>query len=166
MALQLERAETRHRILTLVRNGASPHQIVELLAAGDAQHGIPPIEVTTGEVSRLVKTYLDRVHTEDALTIEQLRVLENERLDAVWRALAAEMRNQDGSVNLKIVDRMTRLSERRSKMNGFEAAQKHEHFIGNPLQQLGLEKEHIERAKQAWLESGAIDGEAEEVSDA
>lgn len=161
VAGQLERAETRNTILTLARNGASNQQIVETLA-----QRVPPVEVTTSEVSKFVRSYLDRIHTEDALTIEQLRVLENERLDGLWRQLAANSRNQDGSPNLRVIDRMTRLSERRSKMNGFEAAQKHEHYIGNPLAALGIEAEHLARAEQAWLEVGheeSIDSTAEEV---
>jgi hypothetical protein len=160
---QLEKAETRNRILNLVRNGASYQQVSETLA--DPQNGVP-VEVTPQEVSNFIKAYLNRIHTEDALTIEQLRVMENERLDALWRQLSANVRNVDGSLNLRVVDRLTRLSERRSKMNGFEAAQKHEHYIGNPLQVLGIEAEHIERAERAWLEVGqgdAVEGTAEEI---
>lgn len=162
---QLEKAEHRNRILNLVRNGASYQQVVDTLA--DPQNG-QPIELTVSEVSRFVKSYLDRIHTEDALTIEQLRALENERLDRLWQSLQAQIRNADGTVNLRIVDRLTRLSERRSRMNGFEAAQKHEHYIGNPLAALGLEQEHIERAERAWLEVGggeSVDSTAEEITD-
>jgi hypothetical protein len=165
LSAQLEKVEHRNRILRLVRDGATAEQVAELLATGS-----PPIEVTPGEVSRLVKRYLDRIHTEDALTIEQMRTMENQRLDALWRQLMGEVRDAEGKVNLRIVDRLTRLSERRAKMNGFEAAQRHEHFIGNALAQLGLEAEHVERARQAWLDTGGspddevIDGSAVEIT--
>lgn len=165
MQLQLQRAEHRTRILTLIRNGASPEQVVELLAEGS-----PPVEVTEGEIKRFVKGYLNKIHTEDALTIEEMRVLENERLDRLWSQLAAQVRNADGSANLKVVDRMTRLSERRSKMNGFEAAQRHEHVVYDGLAALGMDADLLERGRQAWIEgstedpAAVIDGTAEEES--
>lgn len=156
LSVQLQRAEHRNRVLSLVRNGASAQQVSDLL-----REGTPPIDVTPNEVSNLVKDYLNRIHTEDALTIEQLRVLENERLDALWRALSTELRNPDGSVNLKIVDRMTRLSERRAKMNGIEAAQRHEFFVAHGFAALGLDKELAERAERAWIDVG--DDAVEEI---
>jgi hypothetical protein len=165
VAGQLERAETRNRILSLVRNGANYQQVVDTLA--NPANG-EPVKLTVAQVSSFVKGYLDRIHTEDALTIEQLRVLENQRIDALWAQLSASARNADGTPNLRVIDRLTRLSERRSRMNGFEAAQKHEHYIGNPLAALGLEQEHVQRAERAWLEVGgndadAIEGEAVEI---
>lgn len=153
--------EHRHRILTLIRNGANAEQAAGLL-------NDEGINISAAQIRNVVKRYLDELHTEDALTIEQQRVLENERLDALWRQLSAHARNADGTPNLKIIDRMTRLSERRSKMNGFEAAQKHEHVVRGSLAALGVEQEHLDRAQQAWLDVGGkdvdvIDGEAEEV---
>ena len=163
MQLQLQRAEHRNRILSLIRNGASPEQVVEMMATGQ-----PPIELTETEVKQFVKKYLNRIHTEDALTIEEMRVLENERLDRLWQQLAAQVRNDDGTPNLKVVDRMTRLSERRSKMNGFEAAQRHEHVVYDGLAALGMDAELLERGRQAWVEGGdpalLIEGTAEEES--
>jgi len=151
LSLQLQRAEHRNRVLGLIRNGASPDQVSELL-----REGSPPVDLTPQEVTQFVKNYLNRVHTEDALTIEQLRVLENERLDVLWRQLMAHARNGDGTPNLRVIDRLTRLSERRSKMNGIEAAQKHELTVLNGLEVLGIEAELLERGQQAWLESGEI----------
>lgn len=167
LALQLNRTEHRNRVLTLIRNGASAEQVSELLATGD-----PPLEVTEQQVKNFVKRYLNRIHTEDALTIEELRALENERLDRLWSQLAAAARLADGTPNLKVIDRMTRLSERRSKMNGFEAAQRHEHVVYDGLAALGLDPDLVERGRQAWIDStgadpGAeiIDGTAEEMHD-
>jgi len=164
---QLRATEQRNRILSLIRNGATTEQVSEILAKGDATH--EPVFLEPGTIGAMVKKYLDRVHTEDALTIEQLRVLENERLDALWAKVSAMLTNADGSLNLKAVDRLTRLSERRSKMNGLDAAQKHEHFIGDGLRALGLEEEHVARARTAFLETFqhqglpdvTIEGEAE-----
>ena len=86
-------------------------------------------------------------------------VLENERLDRLWQQLAAQARNPDGTPNLKVIDRMTRLSERRSKMNGFEAAQRHEHVVFNGLAALGVEQDLIDAGTQRWLESGDEDND-------
>jgi len=160
MQLQLQRTEYRNRVLTMVRNGASAEQVVELLAAGQ-----PPLEVTEQAIKQFVKKYLNKIHTEDALTIEEMRVLENERLDRLWTQLANVARNEDGSPNLKVIDRMTRLSERRSKMNGFEAAQRHEHVVYDGLAALGLDKELAERGQQAWI-SGSTEDPAVEIADA
>jgi len=164
LSLQLQRAEHRSRILTLVRNGASAEQVSELL-----RDGSPPVDVTPQEVQRFVKGYLNKIHTEDALTIEELRVLENERLDRLWQQLAATVRNADGTPNLKVIDRMTRLSERRSKMNGMEAAQRHEHVVYDGLAAMGLDSDLVERGRQAWIETGGeanvIDGSFEEITE-
>ena len=157
---QLEKVEVRNRVLTLVRNGATSTQVAEVLAESG-------ITVSPASVTSMVKKYLDRVHTEDALTLEQMRVMENERLDALWRSLTARLHDAEGNINLKIVDRLTRLSERRSRMNGIEAAKKHEIYLGNGLEALGLAEEHVQRGRQAWLEAGddadVIDVEAVEV---
>jgi hypothetical protein len=161
LSLQLQRAEHRNRILGLIRNGASPEQVVEMLATGQ-----PPLEVTEAEIKRFVKSYLNKIHTEDALTIEEMRVLENERLDRLWQQLAAQARNADGSPNLKVVDRLTRLSERRSKMNGFEAAQRHEHVVFNGLAAMGLDADLVDAGQKAWLESGSEVDPAAEIADA
>ncbi len=163
---QVRVAEHRNRILTLIRNGASAEQTAELLQADG-------IDITQEGVKSFVKRYLNKIHTEDALTIEELRVLENERLDRLWSQLAAAARNADGTPNLKVIDRMTRLSERRSKMNGFEAAKRHEHVVYDGLAALGLDPELVERGRQAWIDStgedpadGIIESTAEEVVDA
>ena len=156
MQMELQRTEYRNRVLTMVRNGASAEQVVELLAAGQ-----PPLEVTESAIKQFVKKYLNKIHTEDALTIEEMRALENERLDRLWTQLANSARNEDGSPNLKVIDRMTRLSERRSKMNGFEAAQRHEHVVFDGLAALGLDKELAERGQQAWISGSTVDPASE-----
>lgn len=153
LADQVNTAEVRSRILTLIRNGATAAQVSETLEKGDPERGIPAAYLAPDQISKFVRRYLDTVEEEDTLTVGQLRVLENERLDALWVQLNRQLRNQDGSVNLKVVDRMTRLSERRAKMNGLDAAQKVEHFLGNGLQALGLEEEHLKRGQDAFADS-------------
>ena len=153
IADQVNVAETRSRILTLVRNGATAAQVSETLEKGDPERGIQPVYLEPKSISSLVKRYLDTVEEHDTLTVNQLRTLENERLDALWVSLNRELRNADGTINLKVVDRLTRLSERRAKMNGLDAALKHEHFLGSGLKALGLEEEHVQRGQDAFADS-------------
>lgn len=166
LADKMQEVERRSRILNLIRNGATAERVAEVISKGDPANGIEPHYISPQGVSSLVKRYLDKVHTEDSLTLEQLRVLENERLDALWLSLQQQLRNADGSLNMKVVDRLTRLSERRSKMNGLDAAQKHEVFLGNPLAALGIEKEHLERGQQAFIDSFAGEADPGDVVDA
>jgi hypothetical protein len=161
--------EVRSRVLSLIRRGATAQQVSETLAQGDPEKGIAPVQLSPPRVMGMVRTYLDRVHSEDELTIEQLRVLENERLDDIWLQLQRGLHNPDGSLNLKIVDRLTRLSERRAKMNGLDAAQRHEFAFSGGLAVLGIEEEHLDRSQQAFKDAfsgpGVIDVEFEEEND-
>ena len=169
---QVNLVEQRSRILSLVRRGATAQQVSDTLAAGDPQAGIEPVEVKPEKVKKIVKDYLDKVHSEDELTIEHLRVLENERLDDVWLQLQRMLKNPDGSLNLKVVDRLTRLSERRAKMNGLDAAERHDVFVAGGLSVLGIEQEHLDRSQQAFMDTferpgipeEAVDGEATELT--
>ena len=160
---KVNRIELRSRILSLVRRGATAEQVSQTLAKGDTENGIEPVEMSPERVGQLVRTYLDKVHTEDELTIEQLRVLENERLDDLWLQLQRQLVNADQTINLKIVDRLTRLSERRAKMNGLDAAQRHEFMFGSGLAVLGIEEEHLNRAQEAFKtafeQPGVVDAE-------
>jgi hypothetical protein len=171
---QINTIELRSRILSLIRKGATAEQVSQTLKAGDPEQGIEPVELTAQRVTNIVRRYLNRVHEEDELTLEQLRVLENERLDDLWLQLQRQLRNMDGTLNLKVVDRLTRLSERRARMNGLDAAQRHEHVIGGGLALLGIEEEHLDRAQEAYrvaferpgIEDAEVvdsDGEVEEV---
>ena len=159
--------ELRSRVLSLVRKGATAQQVSDTLAAGDESAGIEPVELEAKAVGALVRDYLDKVHERDELTLEQLRVLENERLDDLWLQLQRQLRNADGSLNLKIVDRLTRLSERRAKMNGLDAAQRHEFQFGGGLAVLGIEEEHLDRARDAFVHAfekpGVVDAEVVEA---
>lgn len=157
--------ELRSRVLSLVRKGATAEQVSQTLAAGDPDNGIAPVELSTESVGRMVKRYLDRVHETDALTLEQLRTLENERLDHLWLEMQRSLKNADGSLNLKIVDRLTRLSERRARMNGLDAAQRHEFLFGNGLEALGIEKEHLDRARDAFVDTYTTPGVSEPIVD-
>jgi len=150
---KVNRVELRSRILSLVRKGATAQQVSDTLAAGDLERGIEPVQLSVQQIQHMVRKYLDRVHEEDALTIDQLRTLENERLDELWLEMQRRLQNPDGSLNLKIIDRLTRLSERRARMNGLDAAQRHEFNFGGGLAVLGIEEEHLERAQEAFRDA-------------
>jgi DNA-binding transcriptional MerR regulator len=148
---RLQRTEVRNRILTMKRRGASFEQIRDVLAASD-----PPVEMTVDGIRSLVHRYLERVHKEDAETIEQLRAQENERLDDVLRILYPRVIEGD----MKAIDRFIRLSERRAKMNGLDAARQIEHRISG-MEELGLSKEMLERSEQAFTATYEEDGIAD-----
>ena len=82
-------------------------------------------------------------------------MLENERLDSLWRSLSSRLHNADGSLNLKVVDRMTRLSERRSRMNGIEAAQEGTTSTSATRSKpSGSNRSTSTAAVRPWLEAG------------
>lgn len=145
LSSQLEAVERRHRILRLIRDGATAEEVSELLAQAR-----PPVKITPNSIRALVKRYLNEVHRDDALSIEQMKGLENERLTDMEKRLKARLIDKEGEINLKVVDRLIRLSERRAKLNGLDAAQKVEHYVGRGLEALGLSEEHIRNAEEAF----------------
>jgi hypothetical protein len=153
-AEQLQHVAQRNRILAMARRGATPGQISEVLAKGDDQRGIAPVAVEPERIKGLIRDYLESARKHDALTVDQLRVMEMERLDQLQQALETELRFTDPEtgqqhINLKVADRLLRLSERRAKMAGLDAPQVMEHRVGEGLKELGLLEEHIHRADEA-----------------
>lgn len=157
---QMTEVEARSRILRLIRNGASAEQAAEILSRGD--NNFQPYDVGPQTVRKMVKDHLENLHREDAITLEELRVLENQRLDHLYAQVMKEMNvlNELGEVvgtNMKAVDRLVKISERRSKMNGLDAPKKLVHELQG-LRALGIEEEHQRRADEAWRQSGGVDG--------
>lgn len=170
LAGQMEDVEQRNRILNMIRGGGRAAQVAEALG------------ISEDKVKSTVKKYLNRMHTEDAATLDELRVLENERLDAMERRLrqrlqAIEENRLDGDP-LKIEDRLLRLYERRAKLNGLDAPLRVEHSGGlEVLHDLALDKEFIEGSTEAFrtafyredgtrLPDPVIDGTAVDVDEA
>jgi len=139
---ELARVEHRSLILELRRDGLSTSQISTRLA----EHS-PPIEMTPDGVRRVIGRYLEHVHKHDAESVAELRALENERLDDLWNHWVEAARAN----NPKAAQILLRISERRAKMNGLDAAAKMEHFGSiQHLHELGVDPQEIARTEQAF----------------
>lgn len=148
---QLRQTEDRNRVLAMVRGGATAEQVSEALAKAT-----PPLHISPGQVRSLVKKHLQRVHMEDSRTIDELRVLENEKLDNLERKLNGLLgsveRGEKQGDPLKVIDRLEKLYERRARLNGLDAPMKVEHSGGvEVMRELGLDEDFIEKSAQAFV---------------
>jgi len=145
--------ERLNRIVGLRRRGLTYAQISEVLAKGT--DGGEPIGLTESGVAGLVRRYLRRIETEATESVEELRVLENERLDELIAVHAQRARDGD----TKSAGVVLRAMERRAKLNGLDAAHRVEHsFSGDMLRELGADPEELARAREAFHTAGVIDG--------
>jgi hypothetical protein len=104
-AEQLQHVAQRNRILAMARRGATPGQISEVLAKGDDQRGIAPVAVEPERIKGLIRDYLESARKHDALTVDQLRVMEMERLDQLQQALETELRFTDPETGQQHINR-------------------------------------------------------------
>src|SRR6478609_6174382 len=79
----LEQVERRNRVIRLRRAGATYEQISMALARDPEE----PMSITADGCRKIVTNYLDRLQTEDAESVEQIRTMENERLDEMQSGL-------------------------------------------------------------------------------
>lgn len=161
---ELQRVERRRIILNLRRNGMTLEQISRAILNLD-----PPIVMSQQAIGRMIQRYLDKVNAEDAETTAQLRALENERLDGLWRRYISDALKGD----LKAAQMLLKISERRAKMNGLDAAIQVQH--GGVLQHLhaiGVDIDEVKRGEEAFRTASfgeqipdvkVVDSYAEEV---
>lgn len=143
LSRELEVVETRNRVLTLVRRGGTAEAVAAMLEKEGK-------DIKPHHVRSIVKRHLERLHTEDALTIEQLRAQENARLDEAMRTLYPLIVREEGGPDMRAVDRFIRLSERRAKLNGLDAPARLDLGVGDSLKALGLDADVIKRATDAF----------------
>jgi DNA-binding transcriptional MerR regulator len=149
----LDQVERRRRIITLRKRGMTYEQIADVLAEG--RDGGEPIKVTWNHVAHLVKRYLNNVDREGTESIEELRVLENERLDELLATWGPRARDGDA----RAANVVLRLMERRAKMNGLDAAQRIEHsHSGSVLHELGADPDEVKRQREAFQTAFADQG--------
>src|SRR5262245_59512569 len=108
----LARVERRNRVIRLRRMGLTYEQISETLGKDESN----PMTVTSQQAYRLVTTYLERMATEDRESVEQLRELENLRLDSMQKSL--EVKVQQG--NVPAIKAALGVMERRTRLNGLD----------------------------------------------
>ena len=108
---------------------------------------------------RVVKRKLTELAQESALTVEELRAHENERLDDAVRKLYPLMEDGD----LKAINLFLKVSERRAKLNGLDVPTRVAIEATDALSALGIDRDLIERATAAFQSSF---GDNEDVFDA
>ena len=101
----IEMALLEYKVVELRRSGWTYSRISQELGVGVAQVGL------------IVKNALLEIRKVTEESVEQLRQMELERLDEIQRALWPGVE----SGNLKSIDRMLKLMERRSKLLGLDA---------------------------------------------
>lgn len=152
----LIRAERKQRIIGLRRRGLTYEQIRDTLARG--ADGGEPVGLALATVASLVRRYLREVEQTASESVEELRVLENERLDELIASLGPAARSGD----TQAANTMLRAMERRAKLNGLDAAHRVEHsFNADMLRELGTDPEELRRQREAFATaygSGVIDG--------
>lgn len=154
----LERHERREAVLTLRRRGMTYRQISETLKTMD-----PPIVVSTQAVAQMVKRALEHAHRVEAESVEELRALENERLDELLAAWGSKARAGDPKAAAIVL----RVSERRAKMNGLDAPTRVEHdHRGSILHELGADPEEVARSREAFQTAFTDTGAADPVLEA
>ena len=97
----------------------------------------------------VVKKRLTELSQQSALTVEELRAHENERLDDAVRKLYPLM--EEG--NLKAMTLFLKVSERRAKLNGLDVPTRVAIEATDALAALGIDRDLIERATAAFQSS-------------
>lgn len=166
----LEATERRHHILALRRRGMTYAQIAETLGNGDAlrKAGLDwePISVSPATCSGIVKRYLQRMELEEAESRDELRTLENERLDELYRTWITKARGTESvAPDPKAAIIVLRIMDRRARLNGLDAPSKvNVNLTGSILHELAIDPEELKRERESFLT--AWGGEAADVVDA
>lgn len=134
---------TSHHVAREVATEKLPIQAVELKVGGLTYRQIGVrLEVTHARAHQLVNEALATQRTESEKTLQRLRDLEDERLDLalqnifpllttpdslVVRTLndGSEVREDAAEIRLKAIDRLIKVSQRRSELHGLNAPAKH-----------------------------------------
>ncbi|MDY0282239.1 MAG: hypothetical protein RBR35_16955 [Salinivirgaceae bacterium] len=112
--VKLSAAEKRATALELRKSGLTLQQIADNL------------NCSKGYAHKLVMDSLHELITQSETLAEELRELENMRLDALWEASYEKAKAGD----LSAINTCIRISERRAKLFGLDGTQKVEHSGG------------------------------------
>lgn len=146
-ASRLIAAERRRKALALRRAGATYDQIAEAL------------EVSVARARSYVDEAIEAINKEIGESAAEVRTIEAERLDEMMRILWPKVREG----NLKAMDRVMRIMERRSRLLGLDAPQEH-HHSGEVQHQLGVERADVAELERVWNDT--VDADATEIPDA
>lgn len=162
----LQIVERRNRVIRLRRAGATYEQISMALARDPDD----PITITANGCARIVRNYLERCRTEDAESLEEIRQMENERLDEMLSGVWSKAKKGD----TRAIKTVLGIMDRRAKLNGLDAAQRHEHVgvnlqlhqVADPDEVARLEEAFVSSFSQRGIPDVVINVEQEEVRDA
>jgi DNA-binding transcriptional MerR regulator len=148
-ANSLESVERRHRVLKLRRQGFTSEQIAEILSKGGDDG--PPIEISPRGVRHQLRNYMESLRGEDAETVEILRQLDSERLEAMFKRLEIDARDEDPAVRRQAMLAQLRVLERHAKLHGLDAPQKLE--VGGAVDHnLIASPEHVRAVDASFAE--------------
>ena len=117
-----ERDSHAEQVLYLRRTRA-----IQMLADGKTKREIAAtlgVAVTT--VSRDVSFMIAHEKAENPAVVQEIREIETQRLDGWVSRASALLENVDPDIQLKAIDRLVKLSERRAKLLGLDAPVKQE----------------------------------------
>ncbi len=155
---------------TRVSKAQRRHQVVSLLLAGASEVDIAKaLGITAARVSQIVMRVLDDWESAERANVERVRTLQLARLErliqAHWNAaIGVRPDGTPTTPSTKAAAEIRNLEALRARIAGTEAARRVE--VSGTLG-FTLERDEVERADQAWLESGGgdvIDGVATELA--
>lgn len=118
--MSLVRAERRNRVLNLRRAGFTYDAISTALAKGE--DGGEAFEISAQAAGQMVARYMAELAEVDAESAEELRRLDNERLETMFRRLEMDARSSEPKVRERAIRLQVGILERRAKLNGLDAA--------------------------------------------
>lgn len=143
---RVARAERRRRILTLAAGGADADRIAEVIGT------------TPKSVRSVIGASLTRYRASDLQQIEQVRVQQLQRLDAMLLSIWPKV--TEG--NLKAIDRALKIEQQRARITGIDdGAPDPDPGGGENHVHLHVDPGEIAKLEQTWQES--IEGHAVEL---
>lgn len=168
-ATDLQRIERRNRILALRRDGFTYDAISLTLAQGG--DGKEPFEITPSGVGAAIRSYVADLAGEDRESATELRAIDNERLERMFKRLELDARSTDPKTREKAIAQQLRILERHAKLNGLDAPTVHRHegtvaveTLANPDHVAKVDAEFKERFGKADFELPP--GDVEDLPDA
>lgn len=108
----LVRVERRNRVIRLRRMGLTYEQIEQALAKDEEN----PMTISAVACRNIVHNYLEKMSSEDRESLDQLRELENLRLDNMQKSLESKVQ----SGNVPAIKASLGIMERRARLNGLD----------------------------------------------
>lgn len=150
---EIERQEFRHRLLQLRRQGFPYDQIAQIVSKGDDDK--PPRQIGAEQVRRHVVRYLDDLRAEDTETVEALRQIDNDRLEAMFRRFEIDARitgKENADLRRRAMLAQLRILERHAKLNGLDPPTQIEvggavdhHLVASPEHVAAVDRSFRER---------------------